>query len=67
MHEGVDVAIRIGLLQDSELSARKLGELTYGLYASPAYLLTAPPPHSIDDLGHHDLIMHAPRGRPTWT
>ncbi|APO70569.1 LysR family transcriptional regulator protein (plasmid) [Rhizobium gallicum] len=67
IHEGVDVAIRIGPLQDSQLSARKLGEMAYGLYASPAYVLTAPPPRTIDDLGHHDLIMHAPRGRPTWT
>jgi LysR family transcriptional regulator, regulator for bpeEF and oprC len=66
VHEGIDVAIRIGPMQDSELSARKLGELTYGLYASPLYLQDAASIHVIDDLKHHDLIMHAPRGRPAW-
>jgi LysR family transcriptional regulator, regulator for bpeEF and oprC len=66
IHEGVDVAIRIGPLQDSELSARRLGELSYGLYASPEYLGSAPPIRTIDDLKKHDLIMHAPRGRPVW-
>lgn len=67
IHEGVDVAIRIGPLQDSELSARRLGELTYGLYASPEYLQSAASIRNVDDLKRHDLIMHAPRGRPGWT
>ena len=66
IHEGVDVAVRIGPLQNSELSARKLGELTYGLYASPDYLRGAAGVATIDDLKRRDLIMHAPRGRPTW-
>ncbi|WP_211877151.1 substrate binding domain-containing protein [Plastoroseomonas hellenica] len=67
IHEGVDVAIRIGDLPDSELSARKLGEVRYGLYASPDYLRRAPPLRGTANLANHDLIMHAPRGRPNWT
>ncbi|MCF3934969.1 LysR family transcriptional regulator [Acuticoccus sp. M5D2P5] len=67
IHEGIDVAIRIGPLDDSELSARRLGELAYGLYAAPEYLRGAAPLRTIEDLDHHDLIMHAPRGRPVWT
>lgn len=67
IHEGVDVAIRIGPLQDSELSARRLGELTYGLYASPEYLRESARVLTVEDLKRHDLIMHAPRGRPGWT
>lgn len=67
IHEGVDVAIRIGPLEDSELSARKLGDLSYGLYASPGYLNRAARLRAVDDLKQHDLIMHAPRGRPGWT
>ncbi|PTQ13022.1 LysR family transcriptional regulator [Sphingomonas oleivorans] len=67
IHEGVDVAIRIGDLANSELSARKLGEVRYGLYASPDYLRRAAPLREIADLTHHDLIMHTPRGRPSWT
>lgn len=38
VHEGFDLAIRVGPLLDSTLAARKLGELAYGLYASPDYL-----------------------------
>lgn len=67
IHEGVDVAIRIGDLPDSDLSARRLGEVRYGLYASPDYLRRAPPVREIASLADHDLIMHAPRGRPSWT
>jgi DNA-binding transcriptional LysR family regulator len=66
IHEGVDVAVRIGPLQNSELSARKLGELTYGLYASPEYLQGNAGVATIDDLKRRHLIMHAPRGRPAW-
>ncbi|WP_420141018.1 LysR family transcriptional regulator [Sphingomonas sp.] len=67
IHEGIDVAIRIGSLQDSELSARKLGEISYGLYASPAYMKRAAPVSAVHDLNDHDLVMKASSGRATWT
>lgn len=66
IHEGIDVAIRIGTLEDSDLSARKLGEITYGLYASPDYLRRSTPCRTTDDLKHHDLIMKKSSGRSTW-
>ncbi len=67
VHESFDVAIRIGTLQDSGLSARKLGELSYGLYASSEYLRNRPDLRDVEDLADHDLIMHVPRGRPSWS
>ena len=67
IHEGIDVAIRIGTLQDSDLSARKLGEITYGLYAAPGYLKDAPALRTVDDLKRHDLIMKTSSGRASWT
>ena len=67
IHEGIDVAIRIGPLQDSELSARKLGDITYGLYAAPAYLQGAAALRTVDDLDRHDLIMKSASGRSVWT
>jgi DNA-binding transcriptional LysR family regulator len=67
IHEGIDVAIRIGALQDSDLSARKLGEITYGLYASPDYLKRAATLRTVDDLKRHDLIMKTSSGRSSWT
>ncbi|MEM8795415.1 MAG: LysR family transcriptional regulator [Pseudomonadota bacterium] len=66
IHEGFDVAIRIGSLQDSELNARRIGELEYGFYASPDYLRHRAEPGTPDDLTQHDLIMFATGRTPTW-
>ena len=44
VHEGFDLAVRVGPLADSTLAARKLGELHYGLFAAPGYLRRQPPP-----------------------
>lgn len=66
IHEGIDVAIRVGPLVDSELSVRPLGEICYGLYASPAYVQTRGQPKGPKDLAQHALIMFAPRGKPMW-
>lgn len=67
IHEGIDVAIRIGTLQDSDLSARKLGEITYGLYAAPGYLKEGAELRTVDDLKRHDLITKTSSGRASWT
>jgi DNA-binding transcriptional LysR family regulator len=56
VHEGFDLAIRVGSLNDSSLAARKLGDLRYGLFASPAYLARRGTPESPDQLGQHDLL-----------
>lgn len=37
VHEGFDLAIRVGSLPDSDLVARKLGDITYGFYAAPEF------------------------------
>lgn len=57
VHEGFDLAIRLGDLPDSSLAARKLGELHYGLYASPAYLRRRGSPSHAKDLQQHELLM----------
>lgn len=51
--EGVDIAIRIGLLPDSGLIARKLCDQTYVLCASPAYLERYGIPKMPQDLEKH--------------
>lgn len=63
--EGVDVAIRIGPLDDSDLSARKLGEVNYSLYASPQYLRGRKSPTHPNELTEHDLIGFVTARRPT--
>ena len=56
VHEGLDLAIRIGNLTDSSLAARKLGELRYALFASPEYLVRRGTPRTPDELSHHELL-----------
>lgn len=67
IHEGFDVAIRVGTLEDSGLSARKLGEVSYGLYANSDYLRRGPSVAAVSDLKHHNLIMKTTRGRSSWS
>jgi DNA-binding transcriptional LysR family regulator len=57
IHEGFDLAIRVGPLPDSRLTARKLGDITYGLYASPDYLHRRGLPRHPCDLSRHDLLV----------
>lgn len=57
VHEGFDVAIRVGPLQEQRLVARRLGELEYGVFACPRYLQMHGPPETVDDLKHHSLVM----------
>jgi LysR family transcriptional regulator, regulator for bpeEF and oprC len=66
IHEGFDLAIRVGHLPASSLSARKLGEVRFMLYAGPDYLRQRGEPAHPSGLAAHDLIMF-PVSRPaTW-
>jgi DNA-binding transcriptional LysR family regulator len=68
VHEGFDLAVRVGPLADSTLAARKLGELRYGLFAAPDYLRRHPPPRQPGDLAQHALIRFSgSRLRLVWT
>lgn len=56
VHEGFDLAVRVGHLADSTLAARKLGELHYGLFAAPAYLQRQAQVRHPQELVQHALI-----------
>lgn len=62
--EEIDVSIRIGPLNDSELIARKLGTIELWPCASPSYLAMRGTPATVDDLLDHVLIAHADRRVP---
>ncbi len=54
MHaEGVDVLLRVGDSPESNLIARKIGQIRHAVYASPQYLKVAGAPKTPDDLLHH--------------
>ena len=56
MDEGVDTAIRIGVLPDSNYQAVKVGQVRQVVCASPEYLKARGIPRSPDELKAHDVI-----------
>ena len=56
IEEGIDCAIRMGELEDSNLVARKLGYFSNVLCASPGYLARHGTPTCLDDLKRHQCI-----------
>jgi DNA-binding transcriptional LysR family regulator len=57
--EGFDVAVRTGTPNSDTVVARRIGELTRGLYAAPSYLAEFGMPRSADDLMRHRLIANS--------
>jgi DNA-binding transcriptional LysR family regulator len=64
--ESIDVAVRIGALADSGLSARPVGELRRLWVASPAYLARRGRPEAPRDLARHEAVLGTARTTPTW-
>jgi DNA-binding transcriptional LysR family regulator len=62
VEEGIDVALRMGNLVDSALTARKIGETSRHIVATPAYLRRAGTPQTPAELVAHDAVIHTRRG-----
>lgn len=54
--EGIDIAIRLGNLKESNLKAKKIGEMHLVLIASAAYLRNKPPLKRPQDLQEHSCL-----------
>src|SRR5260221_7575624 len=59
VEEGVDLAIRIGKLDESRLIARKLGHVHLVVCAAPEYLEKRGEPGTPEDLSRHDCLVFA--------
>ncbi|WP_294997438.1 LysR family transcriptional regulator [uncultured Stenotrophomonas sp.] len=57
LREGVDAALRVGTLEDSDLASRRLTLLREVSVASPGYLRTHGVPDSIESLQHGHLMV----------
>jgi DNA-binding transcriptional LysR family regulator len=66
IEEGIDVALRIGPLADSSLSALAVGHVRRLWVASPAYLERRGNPREPADLAHHEAILGTLRGNSEW-
>ena len=66
--EGVDLAFRVGELEDSSLVARRILRYRHQLVASPSYLERRKPPKTPQDLlGHRLLAFSFWRPENSWT
>jgi DNA-binding transcriptional LysR family regulator len=62
IEEGIDVALRMGQLADSSLTARKLGQSPRRVFASAAYLERMGVPRVPADLAGHQAVIYSQRG-----
>lgn len=68
LEESIDVAVRIGALPDSGLTARTVGSITRVVCASPAYLKRFGVPATPEDLRkHHCVTFEGLMSATAWT
>jgi hypothetical protein len=68
VEEGIDLALRMGDLADSALTARKIGESRRLVLGTPSYFAGAGEPTTPADLSAHRAVIYARGGGgDTWT
>ncbi len=61
--QGIDVALRLGALEDSTLVVRRLGRTRMRVCAAPEYLRRKGTPRTVDDLSRHECLGLSLHGR----
>lgn len=64
--QAIDIAVRIGILADSGLAARTVGEVRRLWVASPAYLESRGVPRTPEDLVGHEAVLGIFRTASSW-
>lgn len=68
VEDGIDIALRLGALADSSLTARKIGQCRRLVLATPDYFLRAGEPANPDDLIRHEaVVLDQPGIGAAWT
>jgi len=62
LEKGVDVALRMGSLDDSTMTARRIAQSRRLLVGTPAYLAEAGVPKTPAELSQHQVIVYSLRG-----
>jgi DNA-binding transcriptional LysR family regulator len=65
--EGVDIALRMGALTDSGVTARKIASIRRRIVGTPAYFARAGAPLEPRDLEGREAIIYMQGGGVTWT
>jgi DNA-binding transcriptional LysR family regulator len=66
LSEGYDLVLRIGVLEDSTLIARRIATIQRVYCASPAYLAARGQPHTPEDLSRHDCLPYGHGRQVQW-
>lgn len=64
--EGLDLVLRVGLLEDSNLICRRLGELPFINCASPDYLKRWGKPSAVGEVTDHRAVSYGPPEAGGW-
>jgi DNA-binding transcriptional LysR family regulator len=68
VQEGIDVALRMGRLADSTLTAQRIASSAHAVLATPAYFAGAGEPAEPGDLAAHEAVIYDQSGGGTdWT
>lgn len=59
IEENIDLAIRVGELEDSNLIARKLASVHFAICASPEYLARFGEPQHFTELANHEVLVYS--------
>jgi DNA-binding transcriptional LysR family regulator len=62
LEKGVDVALRMGSLDDSTMTARRIAQSRRLVVGTPAYLADAGVPKTPADLSQHQVVVYSLRG-----
>jgi DNA-binding transcriptional LysR family regulator len=62
LEEGMDVALRLGSLADSAMTARRIGRSMRHVVGTPEYFARAGVPRTPAELSHHQSIVYSQRG-----
>lgn len=65
--EGIDIAFRLGPIEDSSLVSRQINSISYWVCASPDYLRSCKEPEKPQDLAEHScIVVGSLSGRGQW-
>ncbi len=64
VHEGVDVAVRVGEIGEASLIARRIGVVSRAVMASSEYLARHGVPATLEDLAGHECILQDRNAHP---
>jgi DNA-binding transcriptional LysR family regulator len=67
VNEGIDVAVRMGAMPDSNMTARRIAEGRRIVVATPAYLQRHGTPMSPGELINHQAVLYSRGGGESWT